>query len=184
LARSRKRQSHADRVASYLRRHPGATRQEARGHKPPPGYTEASLRRHREETLILRGEAGLTSAQRQQIKDWYIRRAAQMSARGDAYGAPGTSRAEAIFNWEMDRADWNKAGWRAFQRVREAVDDAGHTGQLYFQYGQPGLTGAAQAAAVKANFIEELNAEYGLDLNPTMRWALLYKPKQPERRAA
>src|SRR5579875_1873411 len=50
MARPRKPQAETPyqrRIRRYLELHPGATRQEARGHKPPPGTTEAAARRER-----------------------------------------------------------------------------------------------------------------------------------------
>jgi hypothetical protein len=41
---SRKRSAYERRIESYLRRHPGATRQQARGHRPRGGRSEYAVR--------------------------------------------------------------------------------------------------------------------------------------------
>jgi hypothetical protein len=44
MARARKESAYQRRIRLYLERHPGATRQEARGHKPPKGKSEYQRR--------------------------------------------------------------------------------------------------------------------------------------------
>lgn len=50
----RKRQvsTYQRRIENYLKAHPGATRQEARGHKTPKGKTESQVRRERQDAFI------------------------------------------------------------------------------------------------------------------------------------
>lgn len=177
-------ESYSRRIASGEAR--GQTRQRARGKVIPAGYTEASYRKRREETAVLRGDRGLTSADRQTIKNWYISRAEKMTDRGADWGRTDSyGRADAIQKWERDKAAWEKAGRRAFERVRDALANM-DTGQLWYNYGPDASLGDTERAQaiVMLNFIDAINAEYGLSLDTSLHFALLYKPKRPQAEAA
>jgi hypothetical protein len=179
-------EAYSRRIASGEAR--GQTQQTARGkgpHTRPAGYTEASYRKRREETAVLRGERNLTSANRQTIKNWYISRARQMTQRGADWGAPGYTSYEAIADWERDKASWEDAGFQAFERVRDALNTL-DTGQLWFEHGGAVRGGDTERnqTVVMTNFIDAINDEYGLQLDQRLNFALLYKPKRPQAEAA
>lgn len=93
------------RIADYLARHPGATRQEARGHRPPAGRTEHAARMEKE-----RASGGLTTYQRAAIKRFATRQA----KRADRNRDPDRLTRE-MREWTEQK------GWHRFEQLRETV---------------------------------------------------------------
>jgi len=188
--RRRTRQSHAQRVANYLAKHPGASQGAARGHGAhtrPAGVTEAQERRRRENTRILR-EGGLSASERARIVRWVERMARETSRAAETKGRAGVDPGEAHEAGLQLARQWDRAGqgWGDFERFRDSIE-AADRGEAYHQISvRYGGTGSPDDVA--DDWIEEIDDEYGLSLSENILWFLLWRsgkpPKGGEREAA
>jgi hypothetical protein len=141
----RKRQSHEQRIANYLAKHPGATRQEARGHRP---------REHREPNKLFRDR---------------VRRAVKAH---EAHGARMPK--EAGRKLEMSSADFEREirrilaqpyGWETWQEIRDVREGFR---QLYKEMG----SGARQMTlADLEEEAERLDCDVRLLFYRSVTWA-------------
>lgn len=182
-ATRRKRQSHAVRVANYLAKHPGATRQAARGHGAhlrPPGESEYQERR-RKRAVKAGGTGGLTPTERAAIRAAYVARDREFAARAREYGydfASDPLRAIRWANEDIERpGGWGSMTYQQFLAVWGTMLD-NNTSALFFDHGRNDAQDPV--GAVQENFVEAMNAEHGLHLSDDMQWLklLLYGPRK------
>lgn len=180
-SRPRKRQSHQERVASYLRRHPGASRAAARGHGEhlrAPGVSEAADRRRKARERVAGGTPGrdlLTDTEKAAIRAAYVARARDFARRASEFGYPEL-RVSPVETVRMANADINRpGGWKTmtYNQFRAVWDTmtTENTAQLFFAYGEPNA--ADPVGTVQANFISDMNAAHGLHLADDMLWLRL-----------
>lgn len=184
MARSRKPRDYA---AEYARRVRGTQkgspeRQKARGkgaHLRPPGVTEATQRRRKEQDRV-REKGGTTSSERQRIKQWFVALAKQTSAAAEAKGREPITRAEIEEAWQDFIRQWGERDWAAFERLR-------HTVAIWRNEGYSMIHGMGGPVAVRESFFEALEDEFGLQLEENL-WFLLWRsgkpPERGERQAA
>jgi hypothetical protein len=165
-----------DYKAEYARRTAGTAprspeRQAARGHRPPPGTTEAAERRRRERDRV-REHGGTTSAERARMRAWFYGLARATGKAAEARGRDAPTPEEIAAGWSDFIRAWGTARtWGEFERLRFVVAEK-RLGAYRL------LRAEGYEEAVEDDFLSDLDDEFGLVLQETL-WFILWRSGKP-----
>jgi hypothetical protein len=173
MARARRQR---DYKAEYARRVRGTApkspeRQQKRGHRPPPGITEAAERRRRERERV-REHGGTTSSERARIRSWFYGLARATGKTAEARGRDAPTEEEIDAGWRDFIRQWGTSRtWQEFERLRFSVAEK-RLGAYRL------LRAEGYEEAVEEDFLADLDEEFGLVLQETL-WFILWRSGKP-----
>lgn len=173
---ARTRQTHAQRVANYLAKHPGATHEAARGHGAhlrPPGTTEYSEKKRKAEEKRIATGSGLTKTQENAIRRWFRDQAAKFNAKAEAAGdSDRIDPAHARAMGDLAVANFSHATYAKWLELVAAASDVQTTSEFFTTYAAIPYRGQSNREASNEAFQEAMMAQLGMTIDPALDFFL------------